>query len=63
MEKVLQSKLDNDLYHNGTILDKKGYKIALFGPIGTARIFTNNEDIQTVLDIIQVPVNVIDNGY
>jgi hypothetical protein len=60
MAYALQSQTTPTLYHNGTILDKKGYTIALFDLLPTARQFETTEEAQSVIDIIEVPVNIVE---
>lgn len=59
MAYVLQSQEDITLYHNGTIMEKKGYTLALFDVIEIARQFETSEEAQCVVDLISVPVNIV----
>ena len=60
MSIYIQSQEDETLYFNGTILDKKGYDLALFGPIDNARIFNTTEEATQVSELFSVPVNIVE---
>lgn len=56
----LQSQEDETLYFNGTILNKKGWNLALFSPIENAAYYNNSSDASEVSDLIDVPVNIVE---
>lgn len=60
MAYVLQSVLDNTLYHNGTIIDKKGVVLALFDVVSIARQFETSAEANDVSELFNVPVTIVE---
>ena len=60
MAYILQSKLNNDLYHNGTIIKKKGITLALFDVVGIARQFDTSAEANDVSQLFDVPVTIVE---
>jgi len=60
MSYVLQSSLTPTLYHNGTIIEKKGVTLALFDVIEIARLFETSEEAYDVSQLFDVPVTIVE---